>query len=87
MTHDSKLLIKPHLNTSNIYVRHAIVRDNIANCNKFISSTPRQNVSSALYWSIVQARKKQEAILKEINKQIKNIEQMGFAFGSNFLDQ
>lgn len=87
MTHHSTLLIKPHLTTSNIYVRHAIVRDNIANCNKFISSTPRQNVSSDLYWSIVQARKKQELILKDINEQIKNIEQTGFAFGSNFLPQ
>lgn len=75
-------LVKSHLNTSNIYVRRAIVAENIANITNFLKSTPKAGVSTNLYFEIVKLRKKQRSILKEIDLKISQAEQQVFQFGN-----
>lgn len=74
-------LVKSHLNTSNVYVRRAIVAENIANITNFLKSTPKAGVSTNLYFEIVKLRKKQESILKDLDIIISQTEQQAFQFG------
>lgn len=80
-------LVKPHLTTSNVYVRRSIILANIKAITNFQNSTPRENVSFFLWFELVKIKKKQRSFLADINIRISEIEQQAFNFGSNFLDQ
>lgn len=74
-------LVRSHLTTTNLYVRRSIIAGNIARITSFQNSTPKENVSTHLYFEIANLKKKQVSILKEIDLQINFTEQHVFKFG------
>lgn len=74
-------LIKSHNNTSNIYVKRAIILQNIKSIKDFQQSTPRPNITTRLWFELASHLKKQHKYLKDLNVEIDNIEQLAFHFG------
>ena len=82
MSESFNVVINSHLNYSNIYTKKEIVLKNIENIKNLLNSKKGLNIKSNLYWDIVELRKKQETILRSINKEISSTEQSVFNFES-----
>lgn len=81
MSSQNFLTVKPHLTTSNIYVRKEIVLENIHNITQTLDNRRGLDISNTMFWQIVLLKKKQVSILHGINKAIKQLEQGSFPFG------
>ena len=77
-----ELLINPHLQTTNIYVRRAILLENLKKISIFLNYRPGVNISTNLYWELKQLEKTQRQALKIVNESISVKEQDEFRFGS-----
>ena len=73
--------IKPHLLTSNIYVRKNIVVNNIKSLDKLLNQKVYKEFGYSAHFKIVNLKKLQLSFLKSINSDIKKLEQNSFPFG------
>lgn len=86
MHNANQFRVKSHLTTSNIYVQKAIIVENIDSINKTLNNRKGLNIRNSQYWEIIKLKKRQNEILKSINKKIRDIEQQSFRFGNPISD-
>lgn len=75
-------LVKSHHNTTNIYVRLAIIKENIATIDLFLNNRKGANISFYTHKQILETRKNQVYLKNHFEQEIARFEQGSFAFGS-----
>lgn len=80
--HIPLLRIASHLNTTNVYTKRNIIKDNISNIELLFKNKDLKTMPSAVFKQLMNEKKQQKSILAILDKQIFDIEQGAFQFGA-----